>query len=269
MDVVNTDVIPSGLTKMGLDQESDTFTFIHRLAFFGDEQAGEAYMGSAQGTVLRLTPQGDTQLDPFEVPEMRVRGTGDTSELDLLGALEELRQAIQERYPDLKAEEIETGIWDLQGYDAIQRGTDALGDNNDAVYLRSDQFTLGDDPREFIIVYGVNHSVGEKTTYNNLSVYGSDILNGVAGRENATLEGTAEEYLPGNPAARYLYVCKMARDPAGDANCVVVPTGPGAYGIPLDTPAFIAFRLYVEKATKTGPFWYEILYDRVIKFSPQ
>ena len=146
MDIVNTDVIPSGLVKMGLGEESDTFTFIHRLAFFNDEQAGEAYMGSAQGTVLRLTPQDGTQLNPFEVPEMRVRGTGDTSELDLQGALEELRQAILERYPDLQARRLETGIWELQGYDAIQRGTDALGDNNDAVYLRSDQFTLGRRP---------------------------------------------------------------------------------------------------------------------------
>jgi len=34
--------------------------------------------------------------------------------------------------------------------------------------------------------------------------------------------GTAEEYIPGNPAAKYLYVWKMARDCDGDGNCTEV-----------------------------------------------
>jgi len=269
MDIVNTDVIPPGLVKMGLDAEDDTFILLHRLAFFTDEQAGEDYMASEQGTVFRLTPGGDTQLEPFEVPELRVRGTGDTAELDLIGALEELRQAILAKYGNLRATELETSPWLLQGYNAIQTGTDALGDNNDTVYLRTDQFTLGDDPQEFLIVYGVNHAALGKCTYNNFSIYGADIMNGIAGRENATLAGTAEEYLPDNPAAQYLYVCKVARDAAGDPACVEIPTGPGAYGIPLDVQAFLGYRIYLEKETKTGPFWFELLYDRVIKFSPQ
>jgi hypothetical protein len=269
MDIVNTDVIPSGLVKMGLDAEDDTFTFLHRLAFFSDEQAGEEYMGSAQGTVFRLTPAEDTQLEPFEVPELRVRGTGDTYELDLMGALEELRQAIMEKYSNLRATELETNLWLLQGYNAIQTGTDALGDNNDTVYLRSDQFTLADDPQEFIIVYGVNHAALGKYSYNNFSIYGAAIMNGIAGRENVTLAGSAEEYLPDNPAADYLYVCKVARDDGGDPTIVEVPTGPGAYGIPLDESIFLGYRIYLEKETKTGPFWFELLYDRVIKFSQQ
>lgn len=269
MDIVNTDVIPSGLVKMGLDAEDDTFTFLHRLAFFADEQAGEEYMGSAQGTVFRLTPAEDTQLDPFDVPELRVRGTGDTAELDLMGALEELRQAILATYDDLQATELETSCWYLQGYDAIQGKTDALGDNNDTVYFRTDQFTLGDDPQEFLIVYGVNHTAVGKSTYNNFSIYGAEVMNGIAGRENATLEGSAGEYLPDNPAAQYLYVCKVVRDAGGDPGVVEVPTGPGAYGIPLDEQIFLGYRAYVEPATKTGPFWYELLYDRAIKFSPR
>lgn len=269
MDIVNTAVIPSGLVKMGLDAKDDTFALIHRLAFFADERAGEEYMGGSQGTVFRLTPNGDTQLDPFEVPEMRVRGTGDTSELDLMVALQELEQAILKEHSDLRATEINTDVWWLQGYDALQEKSDALGDNNDTVYLRSDQFTLGDDPREFVIVYGVNHTALGKYSYNNFSIYGADILNGVAGRENTTLAGSAEEYLPGDPAAQYLYVCKVARDAGGDPSTVEVPTGPGAYGIPLDAQAFLGFRVYLEKKTRTGPSWFELLYDRALKFSPQ
>lgn len=269
MDIANTDVIPSGLVKMGLDAEDDTFTFINRMAFFDDELAGKNYLGNAQGTVFRLTPNGNTQLDPFEVPDLRVRGTGDTSELDLMGALEELRRAILEKHGDLQAKELEPSPWMLQGYDGIQRGDDVLGDNNDAAYLRTENFTLGDGPQDFFIVYGVNHTALGKVICNNFSLYGAETLNGITGRENATLQGTAEEYPPDNPAAQYLYVCKMARDAGGDPAGVEVPAGPSAYGIPLDKEIFLSFRIYLDKATKTGPYWFELLYDRAIKFSPR
>jgi hypothetical protein len=43
----------------------------------------------------------------------------------------------------------------------------------------------------------------------------------------------------------------------------------GGYGIDLDQPLFIAWRLYLENATKTGPSYSEILYDRAIKFDPK
>jgi len=46
-----------------------------------------------------------------------------------------------------------------------------------------------------------------------------------------------------------------------------VPTGPKAHGVGLDEPAFIGFRAYMEPATRVGPNYTEILYDRVIKFS--
>jgi len=80
---------------------------------------------------------------------------------------------------------------------------------------------------------------------------------------------TAEEYLPGNPNAKYLYTYKIGRRCDGE-NCYKVP-GPGlkAHGIELDQPIFIVLRLYLEKATRVGPPKYEILWDRAIKFSPK
>ena len=47
------------------------------------------------------------------------------------------------------------------------------------------------------------------------------------------------------------------------------PTGIGAYGIELDQPLIIIWRIYLEKATKTGPSSAEIAYDRAIKFDPK
>ncbi len=77
------------------------------------------------------------------------------------------------RYEGLRATDLKTSIWLLEGYDAIQEGIDALGENRDTATSAADQFTLGDDPREFVIVYGVNHAAFGKVTYNNFSIYGA------------------------------------------------------------------------------------------------
>jgi hypothetical protein len=47
-----------------------------------------------------------------------------------------------------------------------------------------------------------------------------------------------------------------------------VPWRIGAAGIDLEKECFVRFRAYVEKETKVGPFWSEIIYDRAVKFSP-
>lgn len=75
--------------------------------------------------------------------------------------------------------------------------------------------------------------------------------------------------MPGNPNAKYLYVYKIARHANGDSHCFEVPYGIGAYGIELNQPLYILWRLYLEKATKTGPSYSEIVYDRAIKFDPK
>ena len=128
---------------------------------------------------------------------------------------------------------------------------------------------MGNDPNEFIIVYGVNHVATGKATYQNFVPYGADAFNGVGMIKDVDFNGTAQEYLPDNPNSKYLYVYKIARHSNGDPHCYEVPTGPGDYGIGLDQPLKIGWRLYLEKATKTGTSYSEILYDRAIKFSPK
>jgi hypothetical protein len=149
---------------------------------------------------------------------------------------------------------------------ALQTWNDVLGDNRDAVYLTTGAFTLGSNPGEYVLVYGVNHAASGKATYANFSVYGRDLMNGVAQVSNHDYAGTAEAYLPGNPAAPYLYVAKVSRQQ--EPGSVFVPYGQGPYGIDLDLPAFIGFRAYVEPATKVGPAWGELVWDRAVKFAP-
>jgi hypothetical protein len=291
-EILNTQVFPSSMLNMSVEDSSDNFLMLIRPAQYKDKQAGDDYLNNTPATVFRVTPKETTKLDPYNYPELRVRGTG-TTEFDLMDDLEELRMAILNKYSGLNATELPTSIAVPLGSDAIQRGIDAVGPNNDACYLwsgnqtvssptppfpnlslyydfiRHPATTLANDTNEFIIVYGINHVATGKATYTNFAVYGADVWNGVGSIEDQVFNGTAEGYLPDNPDAKYLYVYKIARNCNGDPNCFEVPYGIGAYGIELDQPLMIAWRSYLEKATKTGPSYSEIVYDRAIKFNPK
>jgi hypothetical protein len=287
--IINTQVLPSAMLNMGVENDSDTFAVYIRPSLFADEQAGNDYIDTKPGIVFRITPNESTELEPYGYPELRVRGTG-TTEFDLMDDLEELRIAILDKYSGLNVTELPTSVPLFAGSDAIQRGIDGLGPNNDACYLwsadealssqtpsfpdlsqyygflRDPAITLGNDTNEFIIVYGVNHVATGKVMYQNFALYGADVWNGVGMISDLDFNGTAEEYLPDNPNAKYLYVYKVARNCDGDPHCYELPYGAGAYGIELDQPLFIFWRSYLEESTKTGPSYSEIVYDRAIKF---
>jgi hypothetical protein len=265
--LVNSDIIPAPLVRMGLDNEADTFLVLLRLAFFKDKAAGSGYIADSGARVFRLTPKAPSASSPFPVQRLRVRGTGNTAELDLQPALDELRQAILKRYGELQAQELTTSIWLLEGFDAMQRGINVIGENRDTIYLRSMDFLLQDDPNEFLIVYGVNHAETGKALYNNFGIYGSKADNGIGAVSNLDFTGSATEFLPGHPQAKFLYVWKVSRQDHGDKHCLAVPWNRKSHGIDLDQKGFVGFRAYLEAATNTGPNWFELLYDRVIKFS--
>jgi hypothetical protein len=288
-NVTNTQEIPSTMLNMGLENSSDIFTLFIRPALFQDQQAGDDYIKNTPATILRVTPNNSIELDPYSAPKQKVRGTG-TTEFDLLDDLNELRDAILAEYNTLNATELPTGKWFTEQYTGLQTGINTWGPNNDCCYLwtanqsvtspmppfanlseyyefsRNPPIFLGNDTNEFIIVYGVNHVATGKATYSNFAPYGADIWNGVGSIHDSELAGTAKEYLPDNPNAKYLYVYKISRNCSSDTHCFELPYGPGGYGIQTDQPLFIAWRLYMENVTKIGPSYSEIVYDRAIKF---
>lgn len=266
-DIINTYVIPGSMVKLGIGPEYDTIVLGQRMALFKDEKAGQEYVNVVTAAI-RVIPGTQYKLDPLPAPKLRVRGTGVT-EWDLQPALEDLRTAILTRYSNLSSKEMGTQVWLTESYDAVQTETYVAGESRDTVYLRSDTLTLGDGQDEFVIAYGVNHAAAGKATYANCNFYGEKGWNGVAGIYSTEYAGSAESYLPDNPLAKYLYVCKFVRNCNSEKNCVTVPTGPGAFGVGLDEPAFIGFRAYVEPSTRVGPINTELVYDRVIKFNAQ
>lgn len=253
---------------MGWDNESDIYVFGQRVALFKDEKTKGDYLNWTPGVILRITPKVPAKLDSFGMPTLRVRGTGNLSEFELMAGLDALRAAILKKYGAKNATELETHEWLGEGYDAIQRGIDVLGVSRDTIYLNTTPFTLSNNSSDFVIVYGINHAAIGKALYSNFNIYGVKNINGVAGVNSDQLSGSADEYLPGNPIAKYLYVWKVARHCNEDSHCLEVPYGVGAYGIDLNQTALMGFRAYVEPQTKVGPSYTEIVYDRVIKFSP-
>ncbi len=289
-NIYNNLVLPSSMLNMGVENNSDKFLIAMRPAFYKDKQEGDNYLNNTPAIVFRVTLNQTTKLDPYDFPKLRVRGTG-TTEFDLVDDLEQLKKEILNTYSNLNSTELPTSM--IVASDGIQRGINAMGPDNDACYLWTSNLTpysptpsfpdlskyydfqphptvaLGNDTNEFIIIYGVNHVATGKATYSSATIYGAEGWNGVGTIHDANFNGTAEKYLPGNPNAKYLYVYKIARNCNGDLNCFEVPTGPRAYGIALDQPLYIAWRSYLEKASKTGPSYSEIVYDRAIKFDPK
>ena len=300
-EIMNTDVIPSSILNMGLGLMDDELTFLHRIAFFENAGEKEAYMKpepvivggklieppyepNDRGVVLRLTPKpGHEQaLKPYDVPSLIVRGTG-TTELDRIDALEDLREAILTRYGHLEATEYESRVWLTEGYDAIQRGIDVLGETRDTIYLRTDAVTLGNDPDEFLMVYGIIHALTGKCVYSNLNIYTEDVVTDLlplekfihlgflsvnsekSAESREGMKGSAAPYLPGHPDAPLFYAWKVSRNCLpGEDYCLQVPDSP--CGRITFNNLFAAFRAYVEPGTLVGPTASELLYDRVIHF---
>jgi len=283
-DSVNLDVIAPALVHMGLEPGDDLFQFLSRIAVPADRATLQDYIASPGSVILRLTPkEKPVRLDPFPAPTLRVRGTG-TTEMGFLPAVDALREAILARYADLEAIEVPTSIALPEGYAATQSWINTLGDTRDAAYFstvevaawtdpqdsrRAAAFPLRDDPNEFFIVYGVNHEASGKASYASCAFYGLQFLNGVASVDSRMYRGSAEDYLPGDPMAPYLYAWKVARKSNGELHCTVLPTGPTHYGIAPEEDVIVFFRAYLEVATGAGPAPSELVFDRVIRFRPK
>lgn len=264
--VINTETLAPSLVRFGYGATGDQLAGGIRLAIPGpgSEQAVQKFLDSPPLAVFRVRPKAAFDPDPLPAPVLRTRGTGHT-EMDLYPTLQKLRQAVLDTHGSgYKASDLDTSPWFDEGYPAIQRKLGALGTTRDANYLATPWFDLPEDG--FAIVYGVNHAASGKATYSSAAVYLDPMQQvGVAGAQSPHFSGTAAPYLLGDPSADQFYVWRVARDCSNQPNCMEARSPCAA--VKPDAKVRIAFRAYVEPATKVGPYDVELLYDRVILFT--
>ena len=280
------------MLNLGDGNSADEFQITLRTALFEDSTAGDRYMRGAAADlrILRMTPHTPAAADPFPMPRLRVRGTGE-SEMRLMNKLGELRAGIIAANPGLFAADFlsSSEAAAYADYDFLQREIKAAGGSRDAFFLSAgwmmplsyanDVITLADD--EFLMVYGVNHAATLKTTYMNINLYATGRkVNGtpepeanafVGGISDGALPGTATDYLrAGDPDAKLMYAYKVSRSCGkGEANCLPLTAPCPRLTLDSSTVLGLYFRMYLEPVTKVGAAMSEILYDRVIKFSPR
>ena len=275
--IINTLVFPASMLNLGHSETADELSIVPRAAIWQEPAAGDAYMNNPPLQVFRVTPHTPVDPNPFNAPHLRVRGTGQT-EMDLMNKLGQLRQAIIAAYHGLHSIDIPSKPTLYEGYDYIQQGIDPWGDGRDCFYVvagyapemgSNDEITLADD--EFLVIYGPNHVATGKATYMNINVYdGKESKLSIGSLDDRDFKNTARDYLPDEQSADLLFAYKVSRNCNGEPNCMPLSAGDcPRLKINSGTVLGIGTRTYLEPATKVGPAMQEMLYGRVIKFSPR
>ncbi len=273
--MINLMPIPAHTYRMGLQRGADTFSFLQRVSQAADRDAYRDYLDriSERATLYRVTPVTEAAENPYpnETVVPRGDGTHEAAVLDDAEArLETIREALIAEYADeYDYEELPGEIAVPEGLTAYFADFNAKGDNRDAMYLMTREFTLDSD-EDFIVVYGVNHAKTGKALYANAVLYAKPMLNGVTSIYDSLFEGSADAWLGEDaPDADSYYVYRLARTADGDYTAAI-PYSAGNeqgkyYGVDNGNPVLMAFRAYLD-GTGTGASYYEVIYDRTIVF---
>ena len=274
-DMINVMPIPAEVYKMGLQKGADTFSFLQRVSQPVDKEAYRAFLDNIAelSTVYRVTPKETVEADPYQNETVTPRGTGvhEAAGLkDPMVTLDLIRNELIEKFEsDFDIEEFSTEIAVPEGLTAYFMDFNAKGDNRDAMYLMTPEFTLNSD-EDFIVVYGVNHTATGKGIYSNAVLYAKPMLNGITSIYDSLYQGSASAWLGEDyPDADKYYVYKMARTQM-DEYTALIPYSTGNehgkfYGADNGNILLVAFRSYLED-TGTGASYYEVVYDRVMVF---
>ena len=272
---INIMPIPAGTYNMGLQKGADTFSFLQRVSQPEDKAAYRDYLDniSERAVLYRVTPIEEMPEKPYPNETVIPRGNGIHETAALTNAtekLEAIREALIAEYGDeYDYEELDSDIAVPEGLTAYYNEFNAKGDNRDAMYLMTPDFTLDSD-EDFVVVYGVNHSATGKALYSNAVLYARPMLNGVTSIYDSMFEGSARPYLGADcEDADQYYVYKMARTEMDDYTALIeYSTGNEKgqfYGVDNGAPLLVAFRAYLDE-TGTGASYYEVIYDRTIVF---
>ena len=252
--------------KFGLDEASDTFGVLFRMALVEDPAKRDAYIANPGGALYRLTPKAQAAPQPLPAPTARTKASSPT-ETEYLPGVQRLGDAIAAKYAATYAAQpllVDDGVPDPVA--CIQGTAFCAGDNRDTNYPGTLPRVLFASDDDFYVVYGVDHTVVGKTTYANASVYAVEKLVGLLSVTSDAYRGTATDYVPADPLAPKLYAWKFARHCDGEQHCTVVPKGACPTGIENGALGTLTFRTYLEPSTKTAPLSSALVRDRVTYF---
>lgn len=264
---INVVTFDPALGHFGLDEASDTFGVLFRMAVLKDPAKRDAYIANPGGTLFRITPSTSDggPGNPLPSPPARTKATSPTEQANR-PAVDRLGDAIKIAYLASASQAVRVDEGTPDPVSCIENLTTCAGDNRDTNYPGTSPRVLFADDDDFYVVFGVDHQVDGKTSYSNASVYALEKLVGLVSVSSDKYPGSAARYLPGDPDASKLYAWKFARHCDGEAFCTVVPKGACPTGIENGAFGTITFRTYLEPSSKTAPLSSTLVRDRVLYF---
>jgi hypothetical protein len=256
---------PDDLFRCGTGPKTDWTNILHRVALFDDTAAENNYMNHPPLEVIQVTRTNPAAPVLFSLHPFLPRASGIT-EFNLYDNMELLEEGIYNAYHEnYDIIWLSSTPFNLESFTAIQQGVDALGDNHDCLYIRTNDFTFGEN--DIGLAYGVDHTQTGQAVYNNVIMYGSKYFDGFGGITNDMMVKSARQYLLDTVIADKLYAYCFARHPVpGNPYVYIVPsdTANTLSGINVNDTAFLCTRLYVNSITKIGPDPLEVVIDRFV-----
>jgi hypothetical protein len=268
---IHFDILPSGdLFRCGKNFEADWTNILHRVSLFDDTVAGNDYMDHPPLEVLQVTRNFPAVTGLWSIHPFMPRTSGIT-EFHLFHGMEALELGIYEAYhQNYDFIWLSSTPFNLEAYTAIQQGANAYGDNHDCLYVRTNDFILGEN--DIALAYGVDHTQTGQAVYDNVIIYGGKYFDGFGGLTNDMMAKSARQFMSDTTVADKFYAYCFTRHPIqGNPYVFIVPadTNHTLSGINVDDSVFLCTRLYVNSVTKIGPDPLEVIIDRFILLRPK
>ena len=286
--IINVERLSTAIGPLGYGPAGSILLTAQRFAVPADKPAFEDYVrrsidddpANDPFRAFRISPGKELAPDPYPVPKLRVRGTGQT-EMDLYPALKSLGKAIlaREAAKGLPYRELGVRFWqDLmktgqlvladEPWSSLQNGQYGYQGTRDAIYWQSfPPFKLRDGVDEYVIVYGVNHYKTGKAAYTSFSAYVEPVFG--TGREIGLGTVTDPDFdaggNPGDSARLYLppddpyygyadmlYAWKIARRCGNEPYCLEVGNPTDINGVPYNANCSPQIDLEIDPAR---PSW--------------
>lgn len=117
------------------------------------------------------------------------------------------------------------------------------------------------------MIIGADHTVASDCVYANIDVNDDTDAAGVAAIDDSYYAGSISHFAPTTPNAAQLYAYTISRDcstiPAAGPYCLEVNTT----ALPGDHAMVVAERAYLQRPTRTGPAYADLLMPLILRFA--